>query len=273
MKKIISIVVCFVFGLMSCQKGFDDAGKEIVLRLNTDELSGTVTTKAPGTIYDSTPPTSLYWGGTLSNGTQKWASTSKSVSSNQISTGAFQTASATSYIHYVSNVNMTVGSNTTVSAANTTDVIVGKSSATTSTTPSVTMSHVFARTGTISTSTSAGSVTVHNYYIIGRTGTYGTSGTYSITNGTWSGCSGLTSNTAISSGGDMWVIPGEYTIVVDATYTRGDYTARSTKSGSITLTANKINNISITWPTAGTEIVVGVSLTGWSNNAVATTVS
>lgn len=273
MKKILFSFIVLFLGAVSCQKEQGTQDNEIVLHIDTGELSSEVTTKTPGTVYDSTPPSALYWGGTYSDFSHKWGSSYKYLSSNNIYTGAFQTASPTSYMYYVSNVNMSIGSDTVVYASNSTDVVVGMSYPTSSTNPSITMYHVFARTGTISTSTAAGSVTVHNYYIVGYSGSYGTSGIYSITRETWSGCSGLTSDTSISSGGDMWLIPGTYTIKVDATYTRGDYSVRTTKSGTITLTANKINNISITWPTAGTEIVVGVSLTGWSYNSVATNVS
>ena len=71
----------------------------------------------------------------------------------------------------------------------------------------------------------------------------------------------------------MYLIPGNYVIKVTATYTRGDYQVTTTKSGTANLVGGKINNISITWPTAGTEIQVTVSLTAWTDQSVSTNIS
>jgi len=154
-----------------------------------------------------------------------------------------------------------------------TDVICGYTAGTNSATPSVTLNHIFARTGSITTTTSAGSISISSYTIVRNSTSEGSAGTYNLRTGAWSSVSGVSSDTAITGSSDMYLIPGNYTIKATGTYTRGDYTVTTTKSGTVTLVGGKINNITLTWPTAGTEIVITVSLTGWSNQAVAGTLS
>lgn len=263
---------------VSCQKSNIDepVGKEIVLHLEDDQLGTSVETK---TTAVTSMPSSLYWGGTTGSGgsqSAKWASASGTVSSSKISTGKFQTATATTYNYYVSNVNMSIGANTTVSATggtSGTDVICGYTAGTNSATPSVTLNHIFARTGTITTSTSAGSLSNVSYTIVRGSTSVGTSGTYNLRTGAWSSASGLSSDTSISGSSDMYLIPGAYTIKVTATYTRGDYQYTATKSGSATLAAGKINNITLNWPAGGTEIQVTVSLSGWGSTTASTNIS
>lgn len=249
-----------------------DGLEEVVLNVDGEGLDLSVDTK---TTAVSAVPGSLYWGATTGTSTEaaKWASASATVSSSKINTGKYQTATATAYNYYVSNVNMSVGANTTVSASNTTDVICGRAASTSSTTPSVTLNHIFARTGTINTTTSAGTLSNISYKLVSSGSNTGTAGTYNLKSGAWSSATALAATTVTGSS-DLYLIPGTYTLQVTATYTRGDYTTGSvTKSGNITLTAGKINNINVTWPTAGTEIVISVSLTAWSSQNVSVTVS
>lgn len=216
----------------------------------------------------------LYWGATTGasgSETQKYASTSVTASTS-INTGAYQTDPATSYNWYVSNRSMTIGSSTTISAPNTVDVVCGRTALTTSTTPAVTLEHVFARTGTISTSTSEGSLSSISYTLTSSGANTGTSGTYNVTSGAWSSTTALAA-TALTSSSDLYVIPGTYTLSVTATYTRGDYVTTATKTGTVTLVAGKVNNISVTWPVGGTGIIISVSIEPWGTNAVAVTVS
>lgn len=246
--------------------------QEIVLGVDGEGLDLSVDTK---TTAVSAVPGTLYWGATTGTSTEaaKWASASATVSSSKISTGKYQTATPTAYNYYVSNVNMSVGANTTVSASNTTDVICGRAASTNSATPSVTLNHVFARTGTISATTSSGTLTNVSYKLVSKGSNTGTAGTYNLKSGAWSSTTALAATTVTGSS-DLYLIPGTYTLQVTATYTRGDYTTGSvTKSGDITLTAGKINNIAVTWPTAGTQIVISVSLTAWSSQNVSVTVS
>jgi len=76
----------------------------------------------------------------------------------------------------------------------------------------------------------------------------------------------LTSETAITSTSDMYLIPGTYTIKVSYTLTKGDYSQSFTKTGTVSLTMGKVNNISCTAIGGGaSEIVLSVSLTAWGS--------
>ena len=280
MKKSIVYLMAVAAVLASCNKEAApvaapesaDGLQEIVLNVDGKGLDLSVDTK---TTAVSAVPGSLYWGATTGTSTEaaKWASASATVSSSKISTGKYQTATPTAYNYYVSNVKMSVKANTTVSASNTTDVICGRAASTDSATPSVTLNHIFARTGTINTTTSDGTLSDISYKLVSKGSNTGTAGTYSLKTGAWSSVTALDATTVTGSS-DLYLIPGTYTLQVTATYTRGDYTTGSvTKSGDITLTAGKINNIAVTWPIAGTQIVISVSLTAWSSQNVSVTVS
>lgn len=264
--------------VLSCQKNTpaaDAVPQEIVLGIESDELETSIETK---TTAVTSLPSTLYWGATTGSGseTAKWSSASASVSASKINTGKYQTATPTTYNYYVSNTSMSVGANTTVSVTGGTsgyDIVCGRVS-TNSVSPAVTLNHVFARTGSITTNVQNGngSLSGVSYTIVKSGANTGTGGTYNLRTGAWSSCSGLTSNTAITGSSDMYLVPGQYTINVTATYTRGDYSATMTKSGTVTLTAGKINNMTLTWPEGGSEIRITCTLTAWSSQAVATSI-
>ena len=253
-----------------CQKNDardNGSAKEIVLAVSDAPVEIFTGTKAITPV--SSLPASLYWGATTGSGSEstKWASASGTVSAGKISTGKYQTATPTTYNYYLSNVSMSIGANTTVSATggtSGTDVICGRASSS-SATPSVTMDHVFARTGSITTTCANGSLTGLSYTIKAKGDNTGTSGTYNLRTGAWSSTSGITSDTAITGASDLYLIPGDYTIKATGTYTRGGYVATKTMTGTVTLTGGKINNIALTWPDGGTEIVITVTLTPWGS--------
>lgn len=253
--------------MVACQKNAGEAIKEtekenplaeIFLVVGDDDINVDTKTTAVTAV-----PSTLYWGATTGSGTEsaKWSTASSSVSSSKISTGKYQTYSPTTYNYYVSNVNFTTNGDSSVSASNTTDVVCGRTS-TNSTTPSVTLNHIFARTGSFTMNTQSG-YTISNvsWTISGA----GTAGTYSMKNGTWSGLTAL-GETSVGSGSDLYLVPGTYTIKCSYTLTKGDWSASFTKSASVTLVAGKINNITGTASGgAATEIVISVSLTAWSS--------
>ena len=104
-------------------------------------------------------------------------------------------------------------------------------------------------------------------------------GTYNLRTGAWSGLSAASdracasfsgSTSSQSSSNDIWLVPGTYTISVSYTLTKGEYVVPFTKTGNVTLVAGKTNNISTTAVGgSASEIVFSVSLTPWSNNAIA----
>ena len=261
----------------SCQKSApaDPVSQEIILAVADDDLTTDIQTK---TTAVTSLPSTLYWGATTGSGseTAKWSSTSASVSASKIYTGKYQTASPTTYNYYVSNTSMSVGANTTVSVTGGTsgyDIVCGRAS-TNSVSPAVTLGHIFARTGSITTNVQNGngSLSGISYTIVKKGDNTGTTGTYNLRTGAWSSCSGLTSATAITGSSDMYLIPGTYSISITATYTRGDYVVTQTKTGDVTFTAGKINNMTLTWPEGGSEIRITCTLTAWSSQAVSMTV-
>ena len=269
-----TIVKAILLGMtvctLSCQKASLSSGEgEIILSIEGDDGFDVETKATPVTAIPST----LYWGMTQSNGTVKQATVSKSVSSSQIATGYYQTLSPTTYIHYVANASFTAGGAMTV-ANNGTDIIVGKSSSS-STTPSVVLNHIFARTGTFTCNTQSGYTISNVSWTISSSGSVtGTAGTYDMASQSWTSRSSALAETAVSSGSDLFLLPGQYTVKVTYTLTKGDYVATFTKSGTVTLVAGKVNNISCTAIGASaSEIVISCSLTAWGTQSVSMTLS
>lgn len=266
----VGIILTAVALFCSCSKEHGSEGREIILSLSDGGAGFEVETKAtPVTAIPST----LYWGMTQSNGTVKQATVSKGVSSSQLATGFYQTLSPTTYIHYVANASFTAGGAMTV-ANNGTDIIVGKSSSS-STAPSVVLNHIFARTGTFTCNTQSG-YTISNvsWTITSSSSVTGTAGTYDMASQSWTSRSSALAETAVSSSSDLFLLPGQYTVKVTYTLTKGDYAATFTKSGTVTLVAGKVNNISCTAVGgSATEIVIACSLTAWGTQSVSTTLS
>ena len=166
--------------------------------------------------------------------------------------------------YYCSNVSFNA-STRTLSATNDTDIVAGRTFGSSSTSPSVNLLHIFARMGTLTMNAPAGySIDNISWTIQGYSGSYGTSGTYNLQTSSWSGCSGLTSATSISSGSDLYVIPGVYTIV---SYYRlghgGDYENKSA-SANITIARGCVNNITATAVGAwDVDVTFSVDIADW----------
>ena len=288
MKKIslVLLSLAVLAGAVSCEKPDinHDGGKEIVLGFEGDGLVGVVDTKATAV---TALPSSLKWGGTTGGNaagtaaeTVKWATTDGTVSSSKINTGKYQTATPTAYTYYVANQTFTAGGSMTV-ANNNTDIIAGRTAANSTATPSVTLNHIFARTGSLTTNiTSGDGATLSNVSskIIGKSTINGTAGPFDMKTQAWTAASTkLATATTLTGASDRYLIPGTYTIQVTATYTKDGYSKTSTKSCDVILVRNKINNMTFTWPAndggGATQIVVSLSLTAWSNNAISANVS
>ena len=286
--------------LASCQKNIQiavpDGPQEIVLAVGGDDIEMGVDTKATAL---TALPSPLYWegtSGTWKSETAKWSSESKSVTtsgdSKVINTGKYQTATPTAYNYYLSNKAITFASGgSTIVPTNDTDVIAGcTQAATNSTAPSVTMDHVFARTGTLTAKPESGyTLSSVSCKIASKSGgTGGTAGTYNIATKTWSSITALSSTTLgsfsgsstsqLTSSSDMYLTPGVYTITVTYTLSIGDdkeWTKTFTKSGDVTLVAGKVNSITWTCPSDGTatKITISVSLNSWGTQALTLTLS
>ena len=148
--------------------------------------------------------------------------------------------------YYASNVNYN-SSTLEISATNATDVLAARSFGTNTVSPSVNLQHVFARMGTLTMNAPAGyTIDGISWSIRGNGGTFGTSGTYNIRTGGWSACSGLMSNTAISSGSNLYVIPGNYIITCSYTLHKGGMSQNVTATAALTVQRGKVNNITAT---------------------------
>ena len=244
---------------------------EIVIGVGED-FSAEVSTKA--TAITSVPST-LYWGATTgtSSESSKWAASSASVSSSKINTGHYQTASPTAYNYYVANQSFSVGATTSMTVANNnTDVIAGRTASSSSLTPSVTLGHIFARTGTLTANAPSGyTISGVSWKIVGKSDINGTAGTYNMTSGAWSAASTkLSSETSLTSSSDMYLIPGTYTIKVTYTLSKGEWSSTATKSADVTLVQGKINNITGTVNNLGgaSEIVLSLSVSDWTTNNI-----
>ena len=242
--------------------------KQIVLCVGDDTIDMDVQTKTTAiTKIPSTLNFSVTTGKLGSSETMKKESASVSAASGKIATGLYQTVNATSYNYYVSNCPITfAASGSTVSASNATDVIAGTATDN-STSPSVTLDHIFARTGTLTLKTQTGyDLSNVSWKIASVTG--GTSGTYNIAKQAWSSLTTLNS-TSIPESSDMYLVPGSYTLTVSYTLTKGDWTQNFTKSASVTLVGGKINNISGTASGgAASAISLTVTLTPWGSTDI-----
>ena len=242
--------------------------QQIVLCVGDDTIDMDVQTKTTAiTKIPSTLNFSVTTGKLGSSETMKKESASVSAASGKIATGLYQTANATSYNYYVSNCPISfAASGSTVSASNTTDVIAGTATSS-STSPSVTLDHIFARTGTLTLKTQTGyDLSNVSWKIASVTG--GTSGTYNIAKQAWSSLTTLNS-TSIPESSDMYLVPGSYTLTVSYTLTKGDWTQNFTKSASVTLVGGKINNISGTASGgAASAISLTVTLTPWESTDI-----
>lgn len=260
----------------SCQKWNPDH-EEIILSVEDDLLLEESRTK---TTAISSVPSKLYWCATTgvsgSSETQRYAPTQGSVSSGKLPTGKYQTATPTSYNWYLANQSMTVASTgpvLTVSDGGT-DLVAGVAKATDSATPSVTLGHIFARTGELTFNTQSG-YTVSNVSWKISKATSGTAGTYNIATDSWTPGSSAMSATALTGSSDMYLIPGTYTFTVTYTLTKGDYTDTFTRSGTAELVQGAVNAVTAT-ATGGDakQIIISVSLTAWgSNSATVSTLS
>ena len=286
MKEFSFVLMSVLAVAVSCSKSVDmpsaGVGDEIVLNIDGGNIDMDVDTKADATALTEIPAT-LYWGatkGTRGNTaeTRYRAATSRSVSGGKLGTGRYQTAPPTAYNHYVSNVSFTVPTtgNVTMTAANTTDVVCGWTEAQTSATPSVTLNHIFARTGTLTCNTQSGyTISDVSWKIVGKSTVNGTAGTYNLSTGAWTAASTkLTTAAAITGSSDMYLIPGTYTLSCTYTLTRGDWTQTFTKSADVTIEGGKINNISGTATGgAASQIVLTLSVSPWGSVDILTSFS
>ena len=254
---------------LSCQKAsLSSAEGEIVLSIEGNDGFDVETKATPVT----TIPSTLYWGATTGTSTEsaKWATASASTSSSKIYTGKYQTASPTAYNYYLASQSFTVGGDMTV-ANNGTDIVAGRLAQSTSTSPSVTLNHIFARTGSLTLNVPSGyTASSVSWEIMGYSTVNGTAGTYNMKSQGWTAASAmLSSYTAITSSSDMYLIPGTYTVKVSFVLTKGDFSKSYTQTSNVTLVAGKVNNIvGSTSVDEAVQISFTTSVTAWTTSSV-----
>lgn len=249
--------------LQACHKAGGTDG-EIVIRIESGNMEFGNDTKASEV---TSIPSTVYWGMSYTNGTVKQSTTTRSVSGGWFGTGYYQTASATEYVHFVSNVNFTTTGN--IEAYNSTDVIFGRVTST-STGPTVTLNHIFARTGSLSLSAPSGySISGVSWAIQSYDSISGTSGYYNTWSNGWSSRISSLGYTGIDSSSDYYLVPGVYAIYCTFTLTKGDFSKQYSQSGTVTLYAGYRNNISATtYINEATEIQFTTSVASWTSSNV-----
>lgn len=261
---------CNKSDLAQGQKAPEEATKsrEIVLNV-ADGFDAQVETKATAI---TSVPSSLYWGATTGSAgseTSKWAVENKTGITSSIATGRYQTLSPTTYNYYVSNQTFSIGAaKTTITVAdNSTDVLSARVSSN-STAPSVPLGHIFCRAkmGEHSDGSGSGEISSVTYTIASNGAVSGTAGVFNMTTDAWESASSSLSSTAISTGSDLYLIPGSYTITANYTVTNGDNVQNLTKSATVTLDQGKINTIRCTLPRVSVDpITITVSVTAWED--------
>ncbi len=277
MKSFLKNILRFAFlagvpglALLSCRREElqePDTG-EIVLWVR-DDMDFVSETKATAV---TTIPSTLYWGATTGTSAEsaKWSTASASTSSSKIYTGKYQTASPTAYNYYLASQSFTVGGDMTV-ANNGTDIVAGRLAQSTSTAPSVTLNHIFARTGSLTLNVPSGYMASSvSWEIVGYSTVNGTAGTYNMKSQGWTAASAkLSSYTAITSSSDMYLIPGTYTVKASFVLTKGNFSKSYSQTGNVTLAGGKVNNIvATTTVDEAVQVVFTTSVTAWTSKTL-----
>lgn len=281
-KNYIITAACLALGLLlcSCQKQeecLQAPQKEYVLQLSPDPGIEIINdTKASASAISTVAGAgSLYWAATTGSAdseTAKYtdkASTAVTAAAS-IATGKYMTASPTTYNWYVSNRPLTVSSSTTITASNNLDVICGRASSN-SATPSVTLNHIFARTGSLTLNAPSGyTVEGVSWTLVSKGSLTGTAGTYNVTTGAWTARSAALASTGITGTSDLYLIPGVYTLTVSFTLARANgYSNSFTQSADITLMAGRINNVTANVTiTPAVAVAFTVGVTAWTSGDV-----
>lgn len=256
---------------------------EIRFRLGTDDMLSAdalrvTSTKASATAVNSFDGIYVYWqclnGGTVVYpGPGMDVNSSLSVSDGVVFTGRYWPFGGAVYDYRVANVrfasdgtlyNGSLGTNTEID--NTTDIIVGRATSVSNSTAVISMNHIFARTANSIVYSGADGYNISGVSFTLASSGVGTGirGTYNIDTG-WS-AEGVTplAETALTAMTDLYLIPGEYQLKATFTASKGGYSQTLTKTATITLVANKINNITAQLSGNLTDTRFSVSVIPWT---------
>ncbi len=240
-----------------------------------DSFIASVETRATAINAVSGLPGTLYWGATTgsSSETVKYSNNGNAIGTQRqnasIATGRYQTNPATAYNWYVATQSFSMSATPTITIANNnTDVLAGRTAQDNTSTPGVTLKHVFCRTGSfILTASNGYTATATKWEISSPNNSItGTAGTYNMKNETWaSSTARLTNYTEVTNSSDLYLIPGTYNIRVSYTLSLGEYTSPAqTATSTVTFEQGKINNVSGSVTGSGANpITINVSVTAW----------
>ena len=218
--------------------------------------------------------------GAAGSQSQVWSTTASQVGSTAVwTTDKYWPSTDQGYTSfYASNAVLTFNAaGPTVSPAdNSVDVVVAhNSSPTYREQNSLEFEHIYARVRNIVLNTQSG------YELSAVSASLQspvTGGTYNLRTNAWTpgaasanqamgAFSGTTS--AQTSTNDYWLVPGDYTLSVSYTLTKGDYQESFTKTGTVTLLQCCNNTITATAVGgSASEIVFGVSVFPWNSNEI-----
>ena len=260
MKKIILLTAA---GLLCCACSVKDhpvLPDDGLIRFYAEGLNTTVSTKtAAVTSMDSFDVIATT--GTAGSETQVWGPVQ--FSGNPYSADKYWPASDPKYHFYAANENLSFsaqGCGITVADASKDIVAAYLPNPSYKNSNNLTFQHIFTRIGTIIVKSPSG----YQINDVSLALSAPVSGRYNVRTGTWTPGTSQAQSLKVDSN-DVYVVPGTYTLTVNYTLSKGDYTERFSKSGSVTLEKGKINKISTTVPEgSATEIRFSVTIDPWT---------
>lgn len=266
-------------GFSSCEGVEQPGGNtgEIVLRIDSDRIDIQQTTKAESGIVFYGPteggiPDKLYYSATIGSSKEqsKWQSALKNVEEGKIKTGIYQSLVATEYNHYLSNSQLNYDNgNTYILADNSKDVLIGKVR-TTNVSPSITLSHALARSGSLTCNPQPG-YTIKNvsWQIESKSGSQGggCADRYNITTNSWMGPRTPLTKQNLPTDASFLCVPGVYYIYVTYTLCIGDYEKTLTKKGEVNFKQGMRNHFICTAIGGDAkEIAISVDVAPWGDD-------
>ena len=191
-------------------------------------------------------------------------------SGSNYNTGKYWPSVDGKYAFYASNVALAYNAaGTTVSPSdNSTDVVVAYSAYSASNYRKViplTFNHIYARIGEVEVNAPES----YNIEVKSVSTKIVKGGTYNVKTDVWSSKGSEAAQSLAVGANDVYAVPGDIVVTVNYVLTKGDYKKEFTKSGTITLTQGKVNNItanpSLSAEEGASDIVFTVSLTPWGS--------
>jgi len=281
---LVSLVPVSCERLSDAKREVEGSSDEIVFRVGGPAASASVETKAT-----AVSATDLNAGfkvscvkGSAGSDTEVWSNRSFTKDGDVWKGGSWWPLTDESYRFYAvypSTYTMTYAAGgPTIAASTTHDIVAAYASAPTyKSSNTLSFDHIFARVKNM-TVTATGGYTISNVtiYITPKvSGTYNLYTGHGQTNGTgWSStATGSAVNLANATPGtktnDLYLVPGTYTLTASWRAVKDQYTEDfESMTVDVALMGGKTNNISVNLTGNGTEIVLTVSVTDWSDNAV-----